>query len=251
MDHQVARFRGDSSGAEILVLARSPFSEDPDSVVEGVTLLDSQFRRVARWRDLPREPGLRVRFTGLKPGAYNVVAEALVGRSLSQARDTVSITPTTDRLSMSDMLLVDAVTGPAATQCREDLAISWLYGTTLDSSSSLGFVWEIYAGDRHASEVREYGIVVEIRDATDRSVLARIARSIGRGFRREDPTTTLRYTRTVPGDADRSVEWVNIDAEWQPGGSYVVTVTVTDPRTGDTTSGARRFRIGPESQARD
>lgn len=243
LDRQIARFRGRDGGGELIVLAPHPLGTvgSPD---EGVTLLDAEFRTIARWRGPARGDGLRVTLTSLRPGTYSVVTEALdrAGRLLYQSRDTLTIPEPSAYLALSDILLIKQIDGPSQAANRSEVDFDWLYGSSISAAATLGLYWEIYGSREDEPGPREYRITVDVRDATERSLLTRIVRSVGRGFRRERPTTRLEYTR-ISDTAPKTVEWLNLRGDWLAGKSYDVRVTVVETQTGRTASASRRFDV--------
>jgi len=243
LDRQIVRFRRPDGLGELLVLAPHPRREPATSLEEGVTLLGPGFQPVARWRGPAAGDGLRVTLAALRPGSYSLATEALdrTNRLIFQGRDTVTIARPDADLSLSDIVLVKRVDGPNQVASRSELNVDWVFGTTVDPGSPIGLFWEIYRGNDTTAE-GEYRVVFEIRDATERSVLTRILRSVGRGFRHDQPTTRIEYSR-VAGPAQTVVEWLNVFGEFASGHSYDVQVTVTAVQTGQTASIVRRFTV--------
>jgi hypothetical protein len=220
VEHQIARFRGDSGDVDLVVVAggSDAFRGRSARTETGVTLLDAEFREVARWRNrtLPRQ-GIAVTLQGLRPGrSYNLAVEMhdRERRVLGQARDTLTATLAGGRPAISDLLLVREVEARgAAARSRADLVIEHLGGRAVREGGAVGLVWEVYDVAADSAGTWNYRVRIEVKDAGGRSLLSRLLR----GGRSDNPAAILEFDRTMVPVGDRAVEWVNLASDWKAG----------------------------------
>ena len=224
LEHQIARFRGDSGGTDLLIVAgpSSRFSQATEGRA-GVTLLDEEFQPVARWRSerIP-EGGVAMTIRGVKARTYNLAVELLDRERgvLAQARDTLTVRSPGAGAAVSDLLVVRGVDGPEEPTTRAALRIEHLYGRTVGPGEDVGLVWEVYSLLPDRNGAWRYRVRLEVKDAEGKSLLTRLLGG-------ERPGTTVEYERAAVPVGDRSVEWVNLTGGWKPG-RYQVVLRVED-----------------------
>lgn len=247
-DRQLARYRRRDGTWEVLVLAPYPEFSPSDSVTEGITFLNATFDPVARHRRPSRQDaeGLAVTVSGLQTGTYSIATEILnhTRRALIRTRDTLTLAPASG-LAMSDLLIarhVEPLVDGETVLTRRNLRFDYLYGTRAPREASIALYWEIYGLSTRADSTAQFSVTVEITDATERSLPARILRGIGRGFRSEGPRVRLEYERTqsIPGSS--TPEWVTIDPDWNSG-EYEIVVRIRDRLTGAEVAASRRIIV--------
>jgi len=248
VEHQIARFRGDSGDVDLVVVAggSDAFRGRSARTETGVTLLDAEFREVARWRSrtLPRQ-GIAVTLQGLRPGrSYNLAVEMhdRERRVLGQARDTLTATLAGGRPAISDLLLVREVEARgAAARSRADLDIEHLGGRAVPEGGAVGLVWEVYDVAADSAGMWHYRVRIEVKDAGGRSLISRLLRGGGSGER----GTILEFDRTTAPAGDRAVDWVNLTSEWKAG-RYQLIVRVEDLVAGGAATATTHFSVeGP------
>jgi GWxTD domain-containing protein len=252
--HQIARFRGDSGNLDLVVVAAAGDALRGGSarVEAGVTLLDAEFREVARWRGrtLPRR-SVAVTLRGLRPGQpYNLAVELKdpEHRILRQGRDTLTADLGAGRPMLSDLLLVGEVGArDGLADSRADLDVRHLAGRVVPAGANLGLVWEVYDLALDSAGAWRYRVRIELRDAEGRSFLARLLD----GGRRRSPTAAIEFDRTRPAAGDRAVEWLNLTGDWKPG-RYQVTLRIEDLATSGTATATTGFSVeaGPADRPR-
>jgi len=241
LEHQVARFRGDSGRADVIVVAgpSDRFAHVSDGEA-GVTLLNDAFTRVAQWRSRSVPPhGVAITIAGVRPrGAHSLVVELLdrERRVLAQARDTFALVAAMPGPALSDVLVVRQVEGRDGSTRRGDLTIAHLFGRTVAEGQPVGLVWEVYGLTAGTGRAWRYRITLEVRDAEGRALLARLLRGAGRAG------TTLAYERVAVPQAERTVEWVNLDGSWKAG-AYDVVLRVEDLVGGGMATATTRLRV--------
>jgi len=245
LEHQLARFRGDSERVDLMVVAGpSNRFEGVSDGEAGVTLLNDEFAPVARWqgRSVPRH-GVAVTIAGVRTrGSHSLVVELMdrERRVLAQARDTLVVTAPQPGPAVSDVLLVRRADGPEAAARRTDLALEHLFGRTIEEGQDIGLVWEVYGLTAEQSGAWRYRVTLEVWDAEGRPLLARLLRGAQRS------STTLYYERTALPTGDRTVEWVNLSGQWTVG-IYEVVLRLEDLVGGGSATAKAMFGVAARS----
>jgi GWxTD domain-containing protein len=243
---QVARMLGPGGKPQLLAYAEWPdsLSEEADA---GLTLLDLMYQPVAQWRGRTAgRPGLSAELNGMAAGQYSLTVEVwdhARGR-LYRLRDTISTLPIEDStFVVSDLVLAGAVSAPRDdVVSRRDLTFTPLYGGLAKQGAPLGLIWEIYRLVPPTDGRVRYRVVLEVRDAGQQPMLARVLRGIGiRGEQRR--ANSISYETTRPMTGGRAVEWVELSSDLKPGDYRVVMHLYDEDGGGREVIRERRFQV--------
>ena len=251
----VAAFRGEDAQTLVEVYYTLPLDKlargrteivDHLEVEMGLAVQDSEWRRVKVRREVQRLPAqsdqpvsdvacLRL---DVPPDRYHF---AFHGRSL-QKRMIGSYSFDLDvpsfngsALSMSDLLLADTITrsdlpGPLA---KGNLHISVNPLGRFNVQQPISVYFEIYNLRLAADGSTRYRVTYTLESNDERGTI----------FQRRNDATLSLMAEDIVGATDSPVEYVEIDMSTVPPGSYVLTVTVQDDRTGAEIARSRTLEL--------
>ncbi|MGH7664057.1 MAG: GWxTD domain-containing protein [Gemmatimonadaceae bacterium] len=257
---RVTRFRADSTGSADLVIA----AEVPvDSLVAGLDIVSVPIHtelQIYDWRvervihdssrrivrvDGTGDAGTRSWRERVVAGDYFYRVEAFQPDAMRGARSGGRITITSDTIfslqgfGVSDLLIATRAEVRDETRVHRwhDLDIEPTAGS-IDGEAGIGMVWETYdLADSAGISRYEVAITLERAEQVPSGPLALVARVVG-GLAeavgiREGGTdrVTLRYSREVPA-VPVQVDYLTLDVDGAAPGDYVLTVKVTDLRSG-------------------
>ena len=220
-----------------------------DTIVHGLFLIPRgapepsvrQVERVAAADPTVRAASYRVT---LRPGIYDYALEAATrdhaAAAFSRGKVVVGAY-SANRVALSDLLLAADVrsTGDAPASHR-DLEYTPLRCLAVPPGGRLGVIFEIYGLRADEDGVARYRVTVDEGEAPARNAAVRILRGLRNLVLGQD-RTELSWERVIElGDADRAVEWFELELPDQGAqGQRTFTVTVTDLADGQSAQALR------------
>jgi GWxTD domain-containing protein len=248
LSSQVVRALGEDGRSEVLVHAAWPAGATAEAEA-GITLLDASYQPAAQWRGRASGAagfGTVVRHLAPRPYSLTIEVWDRAVKRLHRLRDTVSALAVDDSaFVVSDLMLAGSVTPPQGGEAvsRNQLALTPLFGLTLEAGQPLDLVWETYrlTGERDG-RIR-YRVTLEVQDAGRQPVAARLLRGIGLAGERR-PEAVIRYDADRPLAHGRTVEWLELTSEFRPG-DYRIVLRLVDQATGREVVRERPLHVTP------
>ena len=256
---QIVRFRGGHDSVDVF-LAMKPAVDSiraamstPKPVRGDLWMLASNTSIAARDSMALDNAGIRDWSRRVAPGIYILRAEASADGATRGAR-TTSIVDASDNaatglathgFAISDVLLATSAEPRGAADARwTDLAIEPVVGS-FAHGGQLALVWENYELGQRAGTA-DYDVTVTL--TRGRSVLGRIGASLvgalasAAKIDRSEDHIAITFERTRAGGA-AIADHVTLALGDSPGGSYTLTLQVTDKVTGKTVSRTKTIHI--------
>lgn len=265
LPHQIARFKGDESEVEAEIHAAMPTDSTEPAARAGLFFLPqstgAEVTRLTTELTLADTVKVATFRAPLAPGSYPFSIEAAAddGSVRAASRGTIEAEPfSADRLSLSDVLLARGIqprTTDGQVQSRRDLVIRPAADLTVRQGEPVALYFEIYglafsdAGEEDVDTVDtpdlvgSYTVRLEVSDARERNVLARVLAGIEEFIGGEPPDGAIEWERTLYGATDRVPEWLEISLADREPGSYRVQVTVTDLQGEEVATIEREFEV--------
>lgn len=242
LPREVVRFWSPKDSTHDLVVLAPYVGPGPRSELRvGVTLLDEVFRRATSWSGKgTSEPGLVASLALRQSGVFNLVVEQLdpTKRRLAQSRDTLTLVRPVG-LSLSDLLVARRISGAARGAVWRELRIEHTYGLPLLAAQEFSLYWEVYNPPVDSTGVARYTVAVEIRDAQAKPLLARVLSGV---TGRTGSLSVIQFEHTAVLVDGKVPNWINLQAALKPG-PYSIRLTVTDGRSGQSTTARREIRV--------
>ena len=251
---QIARFKGAAPNqVEVLAFLRA----DPDSfnLFEGDSVRVGMFIFNRSYEDSASiahsvkagESG-NVLFTFELPrGTFEYSLEGLAADSRVAARNRGTITAIPARrvgLSTSDLVLAGGVI-PRVEQPGgwRDFAIGASRDLVFDADDDIHVYLELYGLTTDFMGESEYTVEVTLRDAEERSVGARLLRSLGNLIGGAEGELAVRFVRNVEPVDGVVPEYFSVSAEEAGEGAHRLSITITDRTTGASVTVDRELTI--------
>lgn len=263
--HQIARFKGEESEVEAEVHAALPTDSAEPAASAGLFFLPqsagADVTRLTTELALADTVKVATFRAPLAPGSYPFSVEAAAddGSVRAASRGTIEAVPfSADRLSLSDVLLARAIeprTADAQVRNRRDLVIRPAADLTVRRGEPVALYFEIYglafsdAGEEDGDTVDSpelvgsYSVRLEVSDAEERNVLARVLAGIEELIGGEPQDGAIEWERTLYVTTDRIPEWLELSLADREPGSYRAQLTVTDLQSGKAATSEREFQV--------
>jgi hypothetical protein len=255
---QVARFRGDAADRTLaaffgIVPGHEMGLPRAESLAIGLFLFRSGGTQPVAGNVAHDVPGaaLLLSYTVPLPAgrySYSVEAWSEAYGAAAVARDSL-LAPEwrADSLMVSDLLLADTLsnTVPRAGQSWLDLGAVGNPSVTFVAGRSAWIVWETYGLSHGADRTARYRVTVQLRDETSRPLAVRLLGRLGLAGTPEPAALALSWEveRPMSEEGQAMLDWVRLELPQGARGTYRLTVSVVDPRTGRTATASRPLVI--------
>lgn len=252
LSHQVARFKGRESTAEVDFYTEIPgdtLSPRRIPVRTGVFVLPRVLEGevFALTADAyvgfeSRNVTLRIPFTESEY-VYNIEMLSEDESVKSAARRRMAIEAyLEDRMTLSDLVLARSVSNAGAYPAnRQDLAYDPAVDLTFGESEPVSVLFEVYPSRSSLDALSTgrqlaYSVAVRIRNPVDGTIVE--------GRSRQSASGDLAWIRTGIAGEDRVLDWFTLDVPWPKPGLYEIEVEIEIPDH-PPVSRARRLRVTP------
>ena len=259
LPHQLARFRGSEPElTRVEIHAEPPLDSlgaSPGSRVDaGVFLFGPDYEPLWSRRHtvgVGTWPVVLTYRVEVGPGRYRYGVEARaagpdsVGRPAARAREVVETTGYGDGLTMSDLLLANALVPLTETPTsREELRIVPSRTLTFEQGAPVHLYFEVYGLQPDDEGYGRYRAELAVEDSTRRNLVQRLARGAqelfrggGRGGAR------VSWELVTPVRDGVAMDFLTVELPALDAGEYVVRVEVREPSTRRQAAAVRRFRV--------
>jgi len=259
LPHQVVRFRGSSpEWTWVEIHAEPPLDSlgaSPGSRLDaGVFLFGPEYEPLWSRRHTVEVGTMPVVLTyrmEVGPGRYRYGVEARAAgpdstaRPAARAREVVETTGYGEGLTMSDLLLANALVPLVeAPTSREELRIVPSRTLAFEHGAPVHLYFEVYGLQPDDEGYGRYRAELAVEDSTRRNLVQRLARGAQELFRGGGgPGARVSWERVTPVRDGVAMDYLTVELPSLDAGEYVVRVQVREPATGREATAVRRFRV--------
>ena len=258
LPHQVVRFRGSSPEWSMVEIHAEPpldsLGASPGTRLDaGAFLFGPEYEPLWSRRHEVQVGTLPVVLTyrmEVGPGRYRYGIEARtqgadsVGRPVARAREMVETTGYGEGLTMSDILLANALVPlTEAPATREELRIVPSRTLTFEQGAPIHLYFEVYGLQPDDEGYGRYRAELAVEDSTRRNLVQRLARGAQELFRSGNRGARVSWERVTPVRDGVAMDFLTVELPALDAGEYVVRVQVREPTTRREATAVRRFRV--------